>query len=202
MYPKPIQKLIDLFKNFPTVGKRTATRFSFYLLNASDEEIEDLIDGLRQIKSTVHNCKFCQKSLEKDKELCSICNDDSRNSQLAIVERETDLMSLEETNQYNGYYFILGGNISPLRKQDLENIRLDKLKERIENSENFDMKEIEEVIIATNPTTEGESTGLFLERALEDLNVKITKLAKGLPVGGELEYADEDTLSSALKGRK
>jgi len=202
MYPKPIQKLIDIFKNFPTVGKRTATRFSFYLLNASDEEIDNLINALQKIKSTVHNCKFCQKSLEKDKKLCSICSDKSRNPQLAVVERETDLISLEETNQYNGYYFILGGNISPLRKQDLENIRLDKLKKRITKSEDFEVKQIKEVIIATNPTTEGESTGLFLQRALEDLNVKVTKLAKGLPVGGELEYADEDTLSSALEGRK
>ncbi len=202
MYPTPINNLISLFLSFPTVGRKTATRFAFHLLNSTPEEIDKLTKELQKLKSSVHNCKFCYRSLEKEKSLCSICSDKSRKPILAVVERETDLMSLEKTKKYKGYYFILGGNISPLRKKDLKKIRAKELKSRIENPENFDLGKIEEVIIATNPTTEGEATGLFLERVLENLDIKITKLAKGLPVGGELEYADEDTLSSALKGRK
>ena len=202
MYPDPIQNLIDIFVRFPTVGKKTATRFAFHLLNTSDGEIDRLTKELQKLKSSVHNCKFCYRSLESDKDLCSICDDKSRKPILAIVERETDLISLEKTNKYKGYYFILGGNVSPLRKKDLKKVRAKELKARVQSPESFGVKKIEEVIIATNPTTEGEATGLFIERVLEDLEIKITKLAKGLPVGGELEYADEDTLGSALEGRK
>ncbi len=202
MYPEPIKKLIDTFTSFPTVGKRTATRFSFYLLNSSPEEIDSLIENLRNLKESVHTCNFCHKSLEKEKDLCSVCSDKSRDPILAIIERETDLVSLEKTKQYKGYYFILGDNISPIKKKDLEKIRAEKLKDRIKNPKDYGLPKIKEVIIATNPTTEGEATGLFLERILKNLDVKVTKLAKGLPVGGELEYADEDTLSSALEGRK
>ncbi len=202
MYPKPIQNLINSFLSFPTVGKKTATRFAFHLLNSSDRDIDQLITSLKDLKSSVHTCKFCYRSLETDKELCSICSDKSRKPILAIVERETDLISLEKTNQYKGYYFILGGNVSPLRKKDLKEVRAKELKARVEAPESFGVKELNEVIIATNPTTEGEATGLFIERVLEGKKIKVTKLAKGLPVGGELEYADEDTLSSALEGRK
>ena len=202
MYPEPIKNLINIFLRFPTVGKKTATRFSLYLLSSSSEEIDQLIAGLEKLKTSVHTCNFCYRSLEKDKTLCSVCSDNSREPILAVVERETDLISLEKTNKYKGYYFILGGNVSPLKKKNLKKIRIRELKERIEKPEKFGPKKIEEVIIATNPTTEGEATGLFLERNLKDLNIKITKLAKGLPMGGELEYADEETLSSALEGRK
>ena len=202
MYPDPIQNLIDIFLRFPTVGKKTATRFAFHLLNVSDQEIDRLTNELQNLKSSVHNCKFCYRSLESDRDLCSICNDKSRKPILAIVERETDLISLEKTNKYKGYYFILGGNVSPLRKKDLKKVRGKELKTRVQSPESFGVKELKEVVIATNPTTEGEATGLFIERVLEDIDIKVTKLAKGLPVGGELEYADEDTLGSALEGRK
>ena len=202
MYPDPIQNLINIFLRFPTVGKKTATRFAFHLLNTDDQDIDRLTKELQKLKSSVHNCNFCYRSLEADKDLCSICSDKSRKPILAVVERETDLISLEKTNQYRGYYFILGGNVSPLRKKDLKKVRGKELKTRVKAPESFGVKEIEEVIIATNPTTEGEATSLFIKRVLEKVGIKVTKLAKGLPVGGELEYADEDTLSSALKGRK
>jgi recombination protein RecR len=202
MYPEPIENLINIFLRFPTVGKKTATRFSFFLLNQSDDYIDRLIKELHNLKNSVHNCSFCYRSLEIDKDLCSVCSDKSRKPILAIVERETDLISIEKTNQYKGYYFILGGNISPLKKKNLKKIRANELKDRIKNPQKYGLKPVEEIIIATNTTTEGEATGLFLERVLEGLDIKITKLAKGLPVGGELEYADEDTLTSALKGRK
>ncbi len=202
MYPKPIQNLISIFLRFPTVGRKTATRFAFHLLNSDPEEIDRLINELHTLKSSVHTCSFCYRSLEKEKDLCSVCEDKSREPILAVVERETDLISIEKTKEYKGYYFILGGNISPLKKDDLKKIRAKELKSRVENPKKYEMKKIKEVILATNPTTEGEATALFLERVLEGGSVKITKLAKGLPVGGELEYADEDTLSSALRGRK
>lgn len=202
MYPKSIQNLIEIFLRFPTVGKKTATRFALHLLNSDSEEIDKLINQLHSLKNSVHTCRFCYRSLEKEKELCSICADKSREPILAIVERETDLISIEKTKVYKGYYFILGGNISPLRKENLKKIRAKELKNRIKKPQDYGMKKIKEVIIATNPTTEGETTSLFLKRVLENLPVKVTKLAKGLPVGGELEYADEDTLSSALEGRK
>ncbi len=202
MYPEPIRNLINIFLRFPTVGRKTATRFAFYLLNLETEEINKLIKELQELKKSVHTCNFCYRSLEKEKELCSICSDKSRQPLLAVVERETDLMSIENTKQYKGYYFILGGNISPLRKKDIKKIRGNELKKRVLDSKSFGIKKIKEIIIATNPTTEGEATGLFLERLLKDTNIKTTKLAKGLPFGGELEYADEDTLSSALEGRK
>ncbi len=202
MYPEPIESLIKLFASFPTVGKRTATRFALYLLNSSNEEINKLIKQLENLKKSVHNCNFCYRSLKKEREFCSICSNKSRKPILAVVEKEPDLISLEKTKKYEGYYFILGNNISPLKKENLKKVRAKELKDRIEASESFGIKKIEEVIIATNPTTEGEATGLFIERILKDLNVEVTKLAKGLPVGGELKYADEDTLSSSLEGRK
>lgn len=202
MYPEPIQNLINIFLRFPTVGRKTATRFAFHLLRLEAEEINILIKELQELKKSVHTCQFCYRSLEKEKDLCSICSDKSREPILAIVERETDLISIENTKQYKGYYFILGGNISPLRKEDTKKIRGKELQKRINDSKYFGIKKIKEIIIATNPTTEGEATGLFIERLLKDNKIKITKLAKGLPFGGELEYADEDTLSSALKGRK
>ncbi len=202
MYPEPIKNLINIFTSFPTVGKKTATRFAFHLLNSDSKDIERLINQLHQLKDSVHNCSFCYRSLEVENELCSICSDRSRENQLAIVERETDLISIENTKKYRGYYFILGGNVSPLRKKDIKKIRAKELKERIEKPQKWNFENFKEVIIATNPTTEGEATGLYVKRVLDDFDLKITRLAKGLPVGGELEYADEDTLTSALEGRK
>ena len=205
MYPPSIQKLIDQFSKFPTVGPRTAARFVFYLLKLSKEEIDILVKSIINLKNSVKICSFCFNSFEGEADLCPICQDTSRErALLCIVEKETDLISLEKTKKYNGLYFILGGTVSTLKKEDIKQLRAKELLERIKNPSAFDLPhpEFKEVIIATNPTTEGEATALYLERTLKPLNKKITRLGRGLPVGGELEYADAETLSSALEGRK
>ncbi|MDI6591808.1 MAG: recombination mediator RecR [Patescibacteria group bacterium] len=204
-YPPLIQKLIDLFSKFPTVGPRTATRLVFYLLRSSKGEIEELIKSISALKQEIKICPFCFNFFEGEGELCQICADPSRDKTLlCIVEKESDLISIEKTKKYNGLYFILGGTVSTLKKEDIKKIRTEELLERIKNPEKFGISQADfkELIIATNPTTEGEATALYLERILKPLNKKITRLGRGLPVGGELEYADEETLSSALESRK
>ncbi len=197
MHPPSIQKLIDLFSKFPTVGPRTATRFVFYLLKLSKEEIEELISTISKIREKVKLCKSCFLPFENEGEFCQICSNASRDKTLlCIVEKESDLLSIENTKKYKGLYFILGGTISTLKKQRAKELRKDKLLSRVKSSE------FKEIIIAINPTTEGETTALYLERLLKPLGKKITRLGRGLPVGGELEYADEETLGSALEGRK
>ena len=198
MYPPSIQKLIDLFSKFPTVGPRTAARFVFYLMKISKEETEGLINSISNLKKTVKICSFCFNPFEGEGELCKICADSSRDrTLLCVVEKETDLFTLEKTKKYKGLYFILGGTVSTFKKADVEKLRNKELKERIKS-----YPEIKEVIIATNPTTEGEATALYLERLLKPFNKKTTRLGRGLPVGAELEYADEETLSSALESRR
>jgi len=203
MYPKSIQKLIDLFSKFPTIGPRTAARFVFYLMQLSKEEIEELLNSISNLRKTIKICSFCFNPFEAGQgELCPICSNSSRDKTLlCIVEKETDLITLEKTKKYNGLYFILGGTISTFKKKDIEKLRTKELEERIKNH-----SEIKEIIIAINPTAEGEATTLYLERLLKPFGAargkKITRLGRGLPAGAELEYADEETLGSALEGRK
>ena len=200
-YPSTIQKLINLFSKFPTVGPKTAARFVFYLLKSKKEDIDELIDTISNLKKNVKTCSFCFNSYElpdSQSKVCQICSDPKRDKSLIlVVEKETDLIAIEKTKKYKGLYFILGGVISTLRKKDVEKIKSEQLKERVKRN-----PQIKEIIIATNPTSKGESTALYLERLLKPFNKKITRLGRGLPVGGELEYADQETLRSALEGRK
>ncbi len=194
MYSPFIQKLIDKFTKFPTVGPKTAARFVFHLIKLPQDKFDQFLDSLKELKNTIKLCPSCFNPYEEKEELCPICDNKTRDhSLLCIVEKEADLNSIENTKKYKGLYFILGGTIN-LRKEN--SIRIDKLKKKIENS-NY-----KEIIIATNPTPEGETTALFLERELKEYNIKLTRLGRGLPIGGELEYADPDTLESALKARK
>jgi len=214
MYPPVIQKLIDLFSKFPTVGPRTAARFVFYLIKLPKKEFDELIAAVTNLKKTIKICSFCFNPFEttsEEEKLCPICKNTSRDkSLLCIIEKETDLTPIEKTKEYNGLYFILGGTVSNLKKENIKKVRIEKLKERIKNPENFIQgANFKEIIIATNPTTEGETTALYIERKLKSLQLpegkqppKITRLGRGLPVGGELEYADEETLRSAFEGRK
>ena len=198
MYPPSIQKLIEKFSKFPTVGPRTAARFVFYLLRLSKEEIEELLNSISNLKNNIRTCSFCFNPFEGEGTLCPICENKTRDkSLLCIIANETDLQAIEKTKKYNGLYFILGGTVSTLKKGGLEKLRTKELQERIKNH-----PEIKEIIIATNPTPDGEATALYLERLLKPFNIKITRLGRGLPVGGELEYADEETLTSALESRK
>ena len=217
MHSPTIQKLINLFSKFPTIGPRTASRFVFYLLRLTEKEIKELTSAILKLKEKVKLCKLCYKSFEPstssgqkaEGELCEICQDPRRDKSLiCLVEKETDLISIEKTRKYQGLYFILGGTVSALKKLR----RIQELLERVKNPEigeedkssssPFAATQVKEVIIALNPITEGEAFTLYLERTLKPLGKKTTRLGRGLPFGGELEYADEETLSSALEGRK
>ena len=201
MYSPSVKKLIELFTKFPTVGPRTATRFVFYLMKRKKEEIEELIIALQNLKKNVKSCSLCFNPFEGKGDLCEICQNPGRDKTLlCIVEKETDLVVIEKTKKYKGLYFVLGGTVSRLRKQDIEKLRIRELEQRIK-----DHSEVQEIIIAINPTLDGEATALYLERILKKnlpAGRQVTRLGRGLPVGGELEYADEQTLKDALEGRK
>lgn len=197
MYSPSIRKLIDLFSKFPTVGPRTAARFVFYLIAQPKEKVKELIQSMADLKNKIKLCEFCYNPLEDENKLCKICADPTRNKeQLCVVEKETDLEAIEKINRYKGRYFVLGGTVSNLKPETLAKLRFTELAERAKNPE------IKEIIIATNSTTEGQATALYLKRKLAALNKKIVQLGRGLPMGGELEYADEETLSSALESRR
>jgi len=198
MYPPTIKKLIDIFSKFPTVGPRTAARFVFYLIQKPKEEIQELMDAISQIKKNVKNCSLCFNAFESEGNLCPICSNNSRDKKLlCVVASETDLLAIEKIRKYNGLYFIFGGTVSALKKADVEKLRVKELEARVKKH-----PEIQEIILAISSTAEGEATTLYLERLLKPYNIKMTRLGRGLPVGGELEYADEETLSSALESRK
>jgi len=198
MYSPTIQKLIDLFSEFPTVGPRTASRFVFYLMRLSKDEVQDLMIAISKLRDSVKICSSCFNPFEGEGELCEICSNPSRDkSLLCVVANETDLTVTEKTKKYKGLYFILGGTVSALKKPDLENLRIEELENLIKNR-----SEIQEIILAMNANTDGEATVLYLERFLKPFGKKITRLGRGLPVGGELEYADEETLKAAFEGRK
>ncbi len=179
------------------MGPRTAARFVFYLLKISKEETESLQESISQLKEKVKLCSFCFNPFEGEEEFCEICRDPKREqSLLCVVEKEPDLEAIEKTKQYKGRYFIIGGTVSKLKKEDIASLRTGELMERAKRPE------IKEIILATNSTPEGENTALYLERLLAATKKKITRLGRGIPVGGELEYADPETLKSALEGRK
>lgn len=210
MHSPIIQKLITLFSKFPTIGPRTASRFVFYLIKLPSQEFDEFLQELTNLRKSIKICSFCFNPFDSsivlpEEKLCPICRNSSRDKNLlCLVEKESDLISIENSKKYKGLFFILGGTISSLKEEDIKKLRIEELEKRLKNNSNF-----KEIIIATNPTTEGESTALYLERKLKSIQFpenkkppKVTRLGKGLPVGGELEYADEETLSSAFEGRK
>jgi len=209
MYPKTIQRLIERFSRFPTVGPRTAARFVFYILKLSQQETEELVDEIQKLGKNIRLCHFCfnpfdvSESDSQDK-LCSQCVKPSRESRLCVVEKESDLEAIEKTKTYNGYYFILGGTTGSLKREDMKNIRSEELRDRVAEPKKYGIphSSFEEIIVALNPTTEGEATALYIERLCSSFHIPITRLGRGLPIGAELEYADEETLRSAFEGRK
>ena len=205
MYSPTIQNLIKLFSKFPTIGPRAATRFVFYLISQSKEETSQLIKSISELKEKIKLCQFCFTPFEGNDDLCEICSSQVRDkSMLCIVEKESDLVSIEKTKKYKGFYFILGGTVSRLKKTEIEKLRIKELIERTKTPNDFGIESsgFNEILIATNPTIEGNATALYIEKSLKPLNIKITHLGRGMPSGGELEYADEETLSDALEGRK
>ncbi len=192
---KYFERLIEELTKLPGVGPKSAQRLVFFLLKQSDEFVENLANAILNLKKKVKYCSLCFNLTEEDP--CGICSDPERdNSFVCVVAEPKDIWALERTQQYNGVYHVLGGLISPLNGIFPEDLRILELKRRVEKGD------INEIILATNSTTEGETTAIYISRLLLDYPVKITRLAYGLPVGTELDFADEITLTHALRGRK
>ena len=189
-----IANLINALKSFPGIGTRQATRMAYDILKMDDDQVENIVTAIMDTRAKVHTCPRC--GLYTDKEICDICEDENRDhSQLLIISYPKDALSFEKNHTFNGIYFVLNGLLSANLGRSVEDLHLDKLIERIHE------EGVEEVIIATDPTIEGETTALYIANALGKENVKISRLAYGLPMGASLDYADSLTLERALKGR-
>ena len=191
----PLQRLIEQFSRLPGIGKKTAMRLAFFVLSRSEEEAEAFASAIIDAKKSVHYCKVCQNIT--DKEICEICSDVRRdNSVICVVESERDIPVFERTGEYHGLYHVLHGALSPLDGVNPEDLKIKELIARLSDGT------VTEVIMATNPTVEGEATASYISRFIKPMGIKITRLAYGIAVGSDLEYADEISLSHALEGRK
>ncbi|MGL5126429.1 MAG: recombination mediator RecR [Fusobacteriaceae bacterium] len=190
-----LQKLIDEFNRLPGIGRKSAVRIAFSILNSTDEEVENFSKILIESKHSIKHCSICGDLTEN--EICSICSDLFRdNETLCIVEDSRDIVSLEKTRNYTGKYHVLGGKLAPLKGVTPDKLNLESLLNRLA------VEPIKEVIIAINPDLEGETTALYLIKLLKNFDIKITRIASGIPMGGNIEYADSATISSALSGRR
>ncbi len=204
-YPPPIQKLIDLFIRFPGIGPRQAARFAFYLLGEDPKTVRALAENITELQKRVGFCAQCYASVErKDVSrnlLCEYCRSREREEALImVVEKEADLSNIEKTKKFNGLYHVLGGTIDPLDSSAPTRLRIKELFERAKGLKEKDSDV--EVILATNATTDGDQTALYLERVLKPLEIKVSRLGRGLTTGTELEYSDEMTIINALTNRK
>lgn len=189
-----VNRLIEWFARLPGIGKKTAARLAFYILNLDKKEALDFADAIVCAKENVHTCKVCQNLT--DKQVCEVCSDPKRDrSVVCVVEDPKDVLAFERTGEYRGLYHVLHGALSPLDNINPEDLKIKELFSRLANGE------IKEVIMATNPTVEGEATAGYISRFVKPMGVKITRLAYGISVGGDLEYTDEITLGRALEGR-
>ena len=193
-YPVAIEKLIEEFAKLPGIGHKTAQRLTLYVLNLPKEEVEEFSKALVQARGTIKYCSVCGNFTDSDP--CAICSNPNRDKgAICVVEQPKDIMTMERVKEFNGVYHVLHGNISPMQGRGPQDIRIRELVARMN-------PEVNEVIVATNPTIEGEATAMYISRILKPLDIKVTRIASGIPVGGDLEYADEVTLSKALEGRK
>ena len=193
---KALENIITAFRRFPGVGPKQAERFAMYVVRASAPEVENLVEALRLVKKSVGYCKECFNYAEHG--LCSVCADTGRDrSVICVVERPQDLAAIEKAKSYNGVYHVLHGAVSPAAGITTEQIKVRELVERVKTSDGA----VKEIIIATNPDTDGEATAMFLTRDLKPYAARITRIACGVPLGGDIDYMDEVTLGHALKGR-
>jgi recombination protein RecR len=198
-YAEPVTKLIDEFKRLPSIGQKSAQRLAFYILRTPDAEVERLIEALREVKQRITECSICNNLTDVNP--CRFCSLPSRDhSLLCIVEQPYDLVAVEKTRSYKGLYHVLHGSLSPIRGMRPSDLRLDNLLPRLK-PENNEGVEVIEVILATNPNTEGEATANYISRLLKPLGLRVTRLAMGMPVGSDLEYVDEVTMDKALTNR-
>ena len=194
VYAAPLAKLIEQFERLPGIGRKSAQRLAFFLLNESEEQAQAFASAILDAKKSMHSCRECQDLT--DGELCQICADpERRRDMICVVEDPRDVVAFEKTREYDGLYHVLHGAISPMNGVGPEHLRIRELLARLQDGV------VKEVIMATNPDAEGDTTAMYLSRLLKPLGVRVTRIAYGIPVGGELEYADEVTLSRALEGR-
>jgi recombination protein RecR len=190
----PLERLIEKFEKMPSIGKKSAQRIAFYILNLSNEEAADFADAIIDAKNKMKFCSVCQTLTDSD--ICSVCASSARDkSTICVVEDSKDVMAIERTKEFTGTYHVLHGLISPMDGITPDQLKIKELLARVANDN------IKEIILATNPTVEGDATALYIAHLLKPFDIKITRLAYGIPVGGELEYADTDTLTRAIEGR-
>jgi recombination protein RecR len=194
-FAAPVAKLIEEFEKLPGIGHKTAQRLAFHVLNMSQEKAERLANAISEAKLKTKSCSVCGNLTDSD--VCSLCSSENRDSSLiCVVEDPRDVVAMEKIREFKGLYHVLHGAISPMQGIGPEDIRIKELLERISEGN------VKEVIIATNPNIEGEATAMYISRLVKPLGIKTTRIAHGIPVGGDLEYADEVTLAKALEGRR
>lgn len=194
-YSPSIEKLIEAFERLPSIGNKTAARLAFYILNASKEETNEFIEAIVNAKNNLKYCSTCFNISDNDP--CPICSNLSRDkSSICVVEDVKDVVAMEKTHEFKGLYHVLHGSISPMNGIGPDDIKIKELLARLMDGQ------VKEVIIATNPRVEGEATAIYLSKLIKPLGISVTRIAHGIPVGGDLEYTDEVTLSKALEGRR
>lgn len=195
--PRPVERLIEAFSRLPGIGPKTASRLTYYLIRVSADESKELSEALRELKEGTTFCSDCFNITSVDLDPCEICSDHRREIKvLCVVEEPLDVLAIERTGKFSGRYHVLHGAISPVEGVGPEDLKIDELIARLGRDS------VEEVILATNPTLEGEATAMFLKHRFEGHSIRLTRLARGLPSGGDLEYADPVTLTQALEGRQ
>lgn len=194
-YSPSIEKLIESFEKLPSIGHKTAIRLAFHMLDLNDEDTQEFINSIVNAKANLKYCSICYNISDTDP--CPICSSPKRDSTIiCVVEDVRDIMAMERTHEFKGVYHVLHGTISPMNGIGPEDIKIKELLNRISQAN------IKEIIIATNPRVEGEATAIYLSKIIKPLGIKVTRIAHGIPVGGDLEYTDEITLSKALEGRR
>ena len=192
---EPVNRLIDQFKKLPGIGTKSAQRLAFFVLKMNTPDATEFAEAILEVKRTIRRCSTCNNLTDVDP--CQFCTHPARSDRLlCIVEESNNILAVEKTRQFNGRYHVLMGSISPLKGVSPDQLGIPSLLQRLQNGA------IEEVIVATNPNVEGETTALYLSRLIKPLGIRVTRLALGLPVGGDLEYADEVTMAKALEGRR
>ncbi len=191
----PLENLVEQFEKMPGIGYKTAQRLAYYVLNLSKTEADNFSDAIKDAHEKIHYCSVCCNLTDQD--LCPVCRSEKRDkTTICVVETPRDAMAMENTGEYNGTYHVLHGAISPLNNIGPDNLTVKELIARLSSENN-----VQEIIMATNPTVEGEATAMYLSRLLKPMGITVTRLAYGIPVGGDLEYADQVTLARALEGR-
>jgi recombination protein RecR len=194
-FAEPMARLIEELKKLPGVGGKSAQRFAFYILRSSDEDAQLLADAIREVKASLHLCSTCNNITDVDP--CIYCTSATRNLRLVcVVEEPTNIAAVEKTRHYNGVYHVLHGALSPLHGVGPDQLRIGNLVKRVESGS------VDELIVATNPTVEGEATATYLSQLFKSASVKVTRIATGVPVGSDIEYADEVTMQKAMEGRR